>query len=614
MIFKSVKSILYLALFFVSYSISAGTMTTKPAAQPAGVNVKDLFAGLDEQALVAQVKEGEALMHYMETQATPEEREAFEAEMLKMFQNFSEEDWAEINKMAAVVEPYIEQPSQPKAAEIEPAPQKQPVKKNDKVKTDDSIRSLLASINTIIDTISRKIAGDLLLSDYFGSFEIKSSIALLQRLISLLSNKQNISRLSDKKNKDAQLLIEKLKTFKINLENKNREFKIEDSFGLKGENGSLTKSSNRQSDKANIKQLEAVVEEFNRGFNDILPDMEKFTRLYEKEDQEMSKLYKDLKQAAQKHAKNAQKKRGSSPAERNTTTGSQQNSSPQRAASGFQNDAYNPTSNGNNQSQKNPKTKDDKLPKAQNDKQKRKEDLKKDQSPYDQIVIELDEYVYAYDEKDAALVELIFKEIPNSMKDYSPSTTTPADINDLSLSLENFVRNEKQRIAKQNEMFASIDLDFGNLVESMDASYKLVKSLNAEEIEKLEKHESYIEILKRANKYTEIIRPFIEKQEQFFRINQYDLLVGDLNKMDSLVKASVSTTPFDANNALLQGAEKNLTDLNGFYEKTEAACKKIYTTIETSRNLLERSVKSAKRKFERSKDAPRREIASKKTA
>lgn len=622
MINHMIKSIMYSFLFACTFllDLHAG----------AGIGVQDMFSQMSEQELIAQVQKGDELMRYMETEATPEERAEFEAEMIKMFNQLSPEDLAEIEAIAEAVAPHIESSEPPKK---KVKTDDKPVKKKDrsKITTDDSIRSLLLTINKIIDTVMLKVASDPLLTDFFSSNSMKPSIALFQRLVSLLSNKQNVKRLSDKKNKESEKLVEKLKEFKGKLEEKNNKFQVEDSFGLKAKDKKSDKKASRKSYNANITKLESIVEEFNNGLQDLMPEMEKFIRQYEKDDQEMAKLYQDLKEASQKHAKEYQKKRGSTPSKEvrsNSKSQSPGNKGYGGSGSGYDpySDYYSPRSkDGKREKPKQkPKNGGRKPPQGGGYRDRDKDKDKRDDSkkPFDQVTEEIDEYIDAYDEKDSKRVSSTYKEIAarpayeSAKEKYdrdhaawiangsAGSAPTKPGLAEYSDNIGQFQQEEVVRMNNDANKLGPVTQNFSDLESALTNSQKVVRSLNAQELKNLQAYKPYEEIVKRSDEYADILVPFTKSEKAQNDLNLEKIRV-DLKEMKKIVDSkgnNITQTELDD----FETSKQSALDLQGNYQQQMNETAKRYSALTSPRNVLERTIKSARRKFERSASGQRK--------
>src|SRR3990167_7135585 len=106
-IFKTLlNKVLFLTLAFPCSMVFGGALAQRPMPNQA-LSVHDMFKDLTEDEIVMLMEEGQQYIKYMEEQASPEERLAFQRMMQETLQNFSEDDFAEIEKIVKVVEPIL---------------------------------------------------------------------------------------------------------------------------------------------------------------------------------------------------------------------------------------------------------------------------------------------------------------------------------------------------------------------------------------------------------------------------------------------------------------------------------------------------------------------------
>lgn len=605
---KLTRNIFFFSLFSL---IIPFTGITGAAAQ--GVGVKELFQDLSEEQLLEQVAQGEELMKYMETQATPQEREEFEKAMMEMMNSFSEDDWREIQAIGEAVEGKLPEPKPVKAKAKQDS--KSTKKKGKPVKADESIKALLVSINKTIDLILIKVESDRYLAEYFSSHASKASIALFQRFISLLKTKQNIKRLSDKKNKENQKLIKELKEFKAKIEKLEKSFHVDDSFGLDPDIDKTLKDKKKKSvtpkknksHKENVRKLNAIIKEFNHGLEDVLPEMEKFIRQYADEAQELAKLYEQLRSSSAKHAKSSQVKRGSKPvkpAPQRQTPRQTQSSQPAANSGGYYGNPYdyyddyygNPYGQEAKRKKKRNGKKDGKkkaAPKAQKPKAK-EEDI-----AYEEIIEKLEEYINAFDRLENKKIIQLYARFLSQPSEFTHTTPAPANVPEevaAAQKITDFCRREEQRLIQFQKDSEDVEalINFNNINEAMNEVQKKVSQLDLPQLQKLKSSSSYRNVLQQAEEFVEILDKFTTD----FKVTEEDNrreLKAELTALGNL--------PADQKTEKKQEIEKLSKDYIGIIKAHEG----IYSNMRSVTSIFKRSIKSAERRRRKHKKPTKRE-------
>ena len=294
---------LFLTLAFpclFSTGLSAGAMGLQrgPASQQ---SVHDMFKDLTEDEIVALMEEGQREMTRIMTEASPEEQEAFMKMMEETMQNFSEEDFAEINKIAKVVEPILleKEAEAFKAEAVKAEPVKAEVKK-EIVSGDSSFEYMLHKINKTINGILLKVKSDTTLTEILKNWSKKDDFNELTRLLQALNTKHLISKLTTVKTDDIKKLVETIENFNKRLEIENKQFAVADTFGLEVDKETSTENS---------KKFYKILEFFAGSTETLLPMIVKFLQEFEPEALKLVKAHDDKAKASLDAAKQIEKQK-----------------------------------------------------------------------------------------------------------------------------------------------------------------------------------------------------------------------------------------------------------------------------------------------------------------
>ena len=248
-----------------------------PAQRPVlnqQVSVHDMFKDLTEDEIVMLMEEGQQYIKYMEEQASPEEQMAFAKMMEETLKNFSEEDFAEIEKIVKVVEPILaEKESEPVKAE---PIKEEPVKKAETVvmSGDSSLEYTLHRIHKTINGILLKAKSDLKLNDMLNKWATKDDFNEMVRLIQVLNKKDLIAKLTAGKTEDVKKLFDTIENFAKRLEIENKQFTVADTFGLEVD---------EKTSAENVKKFNKILEFLAGATQTLLPMIVKFVQDYEPE-------------------------------------------------------------------------------------------------------------------------------------------------------------------------------------------------------------------------------------------------------------------------------------------------------------------------------------------
>jgi|GEM_PF-1482995 len=272
-----IVSILFLTLSLPCYLFS-GDMASqhRPADPTQQVSVHDMFKDISEDEIVQLMEEGQREMERIMTESSPAEQEAFMKMMEETLQNFSEDDFAEIEKIVQVVEPRLSE-------KLGEEPVKQAAVKTDSVKkaqpkvimsSDSTFENVLKSINKIVNSILLKAKSDHNLHDILSKWIKKDEFNEMIRLLQALNTKELIIKLTSSDKDDVNKLVLTIENFNKRLELENKQFTVADTFGLEVD----AKTSAENTIKLNI-----ILDFFANATETLLPMITKFFQEYEPE-------------------------------------------------------------------------------------------------------------------------------------------------------------------------------------------------------------------------------------------------------------------------------------------------------------------------------------------
>ena len=594
MIEKSLKCIVFSFLCAFNLYIS-----------PAGMGIKNIYAGLSQKELAEEIQKGQDAINQVYTSGSLEEQQAFEAAMMEMLNNLSDEDIAEINAIAEAIGDQITF-DQPKIQEPKETA-KSTDKKTDtaaKIITDDSIEGLLLSINKTIDTVLIKVESDVLVSEYFGSHSEKSSIALFQRFISLLNTKQNLKNLSNKNDENSKKLVVELKAFKKDITAQEAKFHIDDAFGAA--------SKSKLSYKENIKQLDALIEHFNKALDNLLPQIEKFIRQYESEMQELEALYEKLKASSQKHAKSAQTKKGTAPVK--PTPSNQQGAAGQPAQQGnasynngyypYDNNYYDPYNNYYDPATDNKGDTNKAVEKKDGDKSHRPQannNISVEESALNEILDLIEDYNSAFDDAKKNISTFYATCLANypQYEKMKPADLAGASQEEVYEHMIAFCPKINEYAEKmEEEKFKKIDTTLVSLGKTLDAVYKIIPKLDLPQIKKLEEHSAFKDIIKLAEESSRSIDSFSNGLK-----TKKDANFAALDEAKNTAKTKIATRALIPSPTMEQLTDAAMQEARKAYDFTLSQRTKEYRLVKNTSDILQRAVKSAAQRKKRPRKA-----------
>ena len=259
-----------------SVAVGGVARSMDPAQRPLlnqQVSVHDMFKDLSEDEIVMLMEEGQQYIKYMEENASPEEKMAFAQMMEETLKNFSEDDFAEIEKIVKVVEPiFAEREAEP--VQAEPIKEESVKKEEIIISGDSSLEYTLHRINKTINGILLKAKSDRSLTETLSKWAKKDDFNELVRLLQVLNKKDHIAKLTAGKTEDVKKLFDTIENFAKRLEVENKQFTVADTFGLEVD---------EKTSAENSKKFNKILEFFAGATETLLPMVVKFIQDYEPE-------------------------------------------------------------------------------------------------------------------------------------------------------------------------------------------------------------------------------------------------------------------------------------------------------------------------------------------
>lgn len=311
---KQIKKILLsISLFIIPVMNNAAAAQPMPQQAPTNMqmpSVADVFGGMSEDEITKQVQEAQKLFENL----SPEEMAEFEKMIEQTIQTMSPQDLEDIAGIAKMVEPHIDVPDEnkiPKKPETKSEEKKEEKPAKKETKTDsaetEGIQQLIDNISYQIDDILQKINSDKsLFEELFNKWSSKTTFDNMKRQILTLKQNRLAKKLTAKENQEDKDLVQKLELFYKEIKKLNDVFEVEDSFGASPPKSALDNL---------IKQTKEILALFDDTIDQLMPILEKFLRKYDPEALQMAKEAEERKKQAQNHAKDAQVRRGSAPAQ-----------------------------------------------------------------------------------------------------------------------------------------------------------------------------------------------------------------------------------------------------------------------------------------------------------
>ncbi|MBI2352747.1 hypothetical protein HYV11_00710 [Candidatus Dependentiae bacterium] len=272
-------------------------------------SVSEIFGSMSEEEIIKQIQEAQRIFESL----SPQEMEEFAKIVDQTYAQMSPQDLADIEGIANMVRPYFPEDqttttSEPKKPSDEPtaAP-----KANEPI-GDNTIQTLIDTINTQINEILQKVSNNKNLAEEFTTkWKSKLSFDFLQRQILTLKQNRLAKKLQKKETPEDKNLFEKLENFYNELKNKNSKFVVEDEFGLP--------NPNKKINEQQLKNLQDILDFFDSSIDSLSPTLEAFLKKHDPEALEMAKEAGERTKKAKDVAKDSQVRRGSAPLASSTT-------------------------------------------------------------------------------------------------------------------------------------------------------------------------------------------------------------------------------------------------------------------------------------------------------
>lgn len=286
---------------FFLMSIMFWAVLLHPAGMP---SVAQVFGGMTEDEITAQVKMGQQFLEDLERYGTPEDKAQFEQLLLETLNSMTAEDFNDIQNIAKMVEPHLDLPPLPDEFAPEPtAPinNTPEVLVTPKVEASD-VQTFQKMINTIvsrIDEMLQKFSSSKATSEEIDTvWSSKTTLNSMKRQIYQLATQRLAQKLTAKSlSEDDKSLVSLLEQFLKDLTQANDSLKIEDDFGL---------PSSAQTDAKHLRQARAVTSMLDSYIDSLMPKLEKFLRQWDPEALQLAQEAQARSVSALDSAKKAQ--------------------------------------------------------------------------------------------------------------------------------------------------------------------------------------------------------------------------------------------------------------------------------------------------------------------
>lgn len=267
-------------------------------------SVAQVFGGMSEEEITAQVKMGQQFLEDLEKYGTPEDKAQFEQLLLETLNSMSPDDFNDIQNIAKMVEPHLDLPPLPEdaAPTIETTPiAPTPVQVAPKGARSD-VEALQQLINTIvsrIDEILQKLSSSKEASEIINiHWSSKATLNSMKRQIYQLATPRLAQKLTSKSiSAEDKSLVQALEQFLKDLTQANDSLRIQDDFGL---------PTSATVDQQHIRQAHDITNMLDTYIDSLMPKLEKFLRQWDPEALQLAQEAQARATAAQDNAKKAQ--------------------------------------------------------------------------------------------------------------------------------------------------------------------------------------------------------------------------------------------------------------------------------------------------------------------
>ena len=215
----------------------------------------------------------------------------------------------------------------------------------------------------------------------------------------------------------------------------------------------------------------------------------------------------------------------------------------------------------------------------------------------------LEEYVDAYDEKDAEDILKIYDNLPKEdYKAYDP-TPNPFVINECAKHIEGFASKEALDAFKKNmDMMEEPLQNFTDMINALKDAESRIRELSLEEIDKVERSEAYQIIMKRAELFLTRMDQYLQQELARYQAN-VELMFNDINRIRQEITNSGAPATH-AQQVTINKADTAVQYIHELYKQShKERHKTFYSKIRGSSDTFARAVKSIKRKRQREQKA-----------
>ncbi len=540
-----------------------------PNGQMGMPSVNDIFGSMSQDDIVQQVQEAEKFFNSL----SEDERKEVEKMVEETLKTMSDQDLQDIQNIATMVEPHLDIPKQDikEDAALDTAVQDAKDTKDPIDIDTDNIQQLIKSINKQVDEVLQKAQSSKeLTEELMHKWQSKLTFDNMHRQIHGLKEERLAKKLSKKDSKEDQDLVEALQGFHTDISKHNKAFKVEDTFGL---------PDSRKEEQKQLGHLQEMLSMFDIHIDKIMPLTEKFLRKYDPETLELAKEAEARAKKAKDHAKDAEVKRGSPPAQglpEGGRRGGVTPTMPTGTANFPQQDINFPEANESQQGYPNQAKSLDPLGGAQpSDKSKSDNAAKQTTlSPYQEVANALEDHVGMFDNKhETEFSNFLQKEIkkyPNP-KEAENIPANPEERDQwLNTEFGSYMNITQEKASKLSREFSQIN-------DSIDDHLKSIAKINTEkELQKLLEDKNFKTLKSRAAKYRELYTPAKETINKKFLDN-----------------VSIESDPLKGAATLSEYKQKHQTFMQYLQEHLDVPLSKTEDALDT----LEHRIKLQKRRL-----------------
>ena len=306
---------LQLKAFFLSFLIGLSNILTPASAAPPMPgghgqpmpSVGDIFGNMSQEQIIEQVQEAQKFFESL----SPEEMAEVEKMVEDTLKGMSDQDFQDIQQIATMVEPHLDAPKQPDEPKQEASPatakaSEEKEKKDDVDVDTNNIQQLIDNINKHVSEVLQKAESSKELAEEVNhKWTSRLTFNNMNKQVLSLKESRLAKKLAKKENKEEQDLVEALQGLHSDISKHNKNFKVEDTFGV---------PESRQAEQKQLQTLQSILNMFDSHIDKVMPLTEKFLKKHDPEALMLAKESEERAKKAKQHAKEAEIKTGKAPA------------------------------------------------------------------------------------------------------------------------------------------------------------------------------------------------------------------------------------------------------------------------------------------------------------